>query len=367
MARVLLDQGIMGLLIDMKADAGTAEQWRRQYDPSTRESCERGRSWPSIRHVLVPLDGSKTAECVLPFAALMAQAFGARLTLLRVLETHGGAAPSQHVDPLQWEISRIEARNELNRIAGELEPARVAPSVEIVSGAAAEQIIQFAEAQHVDLIVLSSHGEGGLSRWLLSSTVQKVVSRAPTSVLIVPAYACPGRRIGDLRLASMLLPLDCSPRAEGILPLAAALARIHDGELILAHVVPEPELPRRMSPSAGDLTLAAQLNERNRAEAERYLGELHSQVVAQGARARVRVVVSPRCDRALRGLADEENVDLILLSAHGKTGDAGERYGAVAARLMQSSNRPVIIVQDLAGVLRAVNLAEEAMREHPGH
>lgn len=345
----------------------TAERWRAREGSSTLDSSDTGRSWPGIRHVLVPLDGSQLAECVLPFAAVVAQAFAARVTLLRVLEAHRGPAVSPRVDPLLWEISQGAARNELSRIAGEFEPALTTPSVEIVAGAAAEQIIHFAEEQHVDLIVLSSHGEGGLSGWLLSSTVQKVVRRASTSVLIVPAYARSGQRIGDLRLARILLALDCSPRAECILPLARALARLHDGELILAHVVPEPELPRRLSPSAGDLALAAQLIERNRAEAERYLAELESQVAAQGTRVRVRIVASPRRDRALRELADKENVDLLLLCAHGKTGEAGERHGTVAARLMQSSNRPMLIVQDLADIPCAVNPAQEAAREHPGH
>jgi nucleotide-binding universal stress UspA family protein len=343
------------------------EPWHEREGSSTFESIDTDRPWSALRHVLVPLDGSQLAECVLPFAAVVAQAFGARVTLLRVLEAHGGPTLSVHVDPLQWEISRAMAGNDLRRIAGEFGPTRASPSVEIVSGAAAEQIVHFAEQEHVDLIILSTHGEGGLSGWRLSSTVQKVILCAPTSVLIVPAYAWAGRRIGDLRLAKILLPLDCSPRAECILPLATALARVHNGELILAHVVPEPELPRHMSASAGDLTLAAQLTERNRVEAERYLAELRSQVLAQGTRARVRIVVSSRCDRTLRALADEEHADLLLFCAHGKTGDAGERYGTVAARLVQSSKRPVLIVQDLAGVLRAVNPAEEATFEHPGH
>ena len=349
-------------------EPATAERCREREGSSTLERSETGGPWLGIRHVLVPLDGSHLAECVLPFAAVVAQAFAARITLLRVLEAHGGdPGLSSHVDPLLWEISQAAARSELSRIARELEPAGVTPSVEIVSGAAAEQVIHFAEEEHVDLIVLSSHGEGGLNGWQLSSTVQKVVLRARTSVLIVPAYAYSGRQVGSLRLAKILLPLDCSPRAECILPLAHALARVDDGELILAHVVSEPELPRRMSPSAGDLALAAQLTECNRAEAERYLSYLQSQVVAQGTRARVRIVAAPRCDRTLRALADEENVDLILLAAHGKTGDATERYGTVAARLLQSSNKPMLIVQDFAEIGRAVNPAEEAAREHPGH
>lgn len=338
-------------------------------DREESESARREESSPplGIRHVLVPLDGSLLAACVLPFVAAVAGAFGARITLLRVLQARHQPAAERHVDLLEWEIWRAGARHDLGRIAGELEAFGLPTAVEIVSGDAAEQIIVFAEKEHVDLIVLSTHGEGGLSIWLLSSTVQKVMLRAPTSVLVVPAYASRGLPIGTLHLGKILLPLDCSARAECLLPLAVALTRAHDGELILAHIVPEPELLRRMCPSAEDLRLAAQFIERNRAEAERHLTELQNRILAQGARARVRILVESHCDRALRRLADEEDVDLVLLSAHGRTGDAAERYGTVAAALMQRGGRPMIIVQDLAGVLHPVNLAEDAVREHFGH
>ncbi len=333
----------------------------------SREEC-RSRKSGEMRHILVPLDGSPLAECVLPFAAVVAHTFAARVTLLRVLEAHHEKGLEQHVDPLDRVLNRDEARSALDAIMGELEAAGVPTSVEIVPGYAAEQILHFAEKEQVDLIVLSSHGEGGVSAWMLSSTVLKVVLRAPTSVLVVPAYAWLGRRLGDLRLAKILLPLDCSRRAEGVLPLATALARAHDAELILTHVVLAPELPRHMDPPCPeDLSLAAQLTKRNRAEAERYLTALHRQVEDQGVRARVRILESPRCGRSLRTLADEENVDLLLLSAHGKTGDAGERYGGVAAQLMQRSNRPIVIIQDLAGSLDAATPAEQAVRMQAGH
>jgi nucleotide-binding universal stress UspA family protein len=347
----------------------TAPDWCREPEGSSRlERTDRdNRPSSGIRHVLVPLDGSELAKCVLPFAAVVAHAFGARITLLRVLEPVGDSTVSSHVDPLLWQISQAAARSELNAIASELERAGATARVEIVSGIAAEQIIRVAEEEHVDLIALSSHGERGLSGWLLSSTVQKVALRAPTSILIVPGYACSGQRIGSLRLARILLPLDCSPRAECTLPVARALARADDAELVLAHVVSEIELPRRMSSSAADLALAAQLTERNRAEAEHYLSDLQRQVVADGTRARGRIVVAPRCARTLRALADEEHVDLLVLCAHGATGYAGERYGTVAARLLQSSNRPMLIVQDLTEFRCVVNPAEAAAHEHAGH
>jgi nucleotide-binding universal stress UspA family protein len=192
-----------------------------------------------------------------------------------------------------------------------------------------------------------------------------VVARTQSSLLVVPARAG-GPRVGELRLRRILVPLDCSPRAECVLPLAADLARAHEAELILAHVVPEPEIPRRLPPSAEDLAVASQLTERNRREGERYLGTLRDWLVGQKLRVAVRLVVSSRRAHAIRAMADEADVDLVIVSAHGRTGDARERYGGVAARLFEETSRPLIVLQDL-GPEREPTPAEEAARSRPGH
>ena len=66
---------------------------------------------------------------------------------------------------------------------------------------------------------------------------------------------------------------------------------------------------------------------------------LHSQA-RSSSRTEIRIVVSPRRARSIRALAERENVDLVLVSGHGKSGDASERYGGIAARLIQESGRP---------------------------
>jgi nucleotide-binding universal stress UspA family protein len=352
--------------MEARADTPTGERSGR--DDATPVD-GRGERAPGLgfRHLLVPLDGSSLAHCVLPFVAAVAGTFRARVTLLRVLEGYHQAALDRHVDPLECEIRRAAACNELNALASELQRVSVPSAAEVVWGNAAEQIIQCAEKDRADLIVLASHGEGGVSPWMLGGTAQKVMMRSPTSLLVVPAYAGSKARIGALRLAKILVPLDCSCRAECVLPLAIALARSHDAELILAHVVAEPELPRHLSPAPSDVRLAAQLTQLNRNEAERYLVDLQARIAADGGRARVRLLVSPHCIRTLRKLADEEHVDLVLLAAHGQSGDPEVRYGVVAARLMQSGSRPMIIVQDLAGALHVVTPAEDAVHEHAGH
>jgi nucleotide-binding universal stress UspA family protein len=320
----------------------------------------------SIRHVLVLLDGSPLAECALPWAVAVAQAFAARITLLRVLERPAiSSSTSHHHDAVDWEMRRAEAQSRLAAIDRNLKARQMTSAIELLEGRPAEQIINFAGAHHIDLVALSSHGEGGLSGWALSSTAAMVVARTRTSVLVVPAHAAEGQRIGDVRFRRVLVPLDCSPRAECVLPLATALARAHDAELILAHVVPEPEMPRRLPPSAEDVAVASQLTERNRLEGERYLGQLRDRLEPK-LHVGTRIVVSSRRARAIRAMADEADVDLVIVSAHGRTGDALERYGSVAARLLEGNSRPIIVLQDL-GAGRKPTHAEAAAQSRPGH
>jgi nucleotide-binding universal stress UspA family protein len=315
----------------------------------------------AIRHILVPLDGSPLSERAVPHAAAIAQALDARITLLRVLR-----APRGDIDPLEWEFLRAEAHSHLTRLEVELTGRRVTSTIEVLEGRPAEQIIHYAESHEVDLVVLSSHGEGGLTAWVLSSTAQKVVARAHSSIFIIPAYDGEVEPSG-VQFRRILVPLDCSPRAECVLPFATALARAHGGELILVHVVPQPEIPRRMSPSPEDLRLAEQLTDRNRAESGRYLSALSSNLSAQDLRVRTVTAVSARRPHAILQLADDEGIDLIVMCAHGATGDASERYGSVAARIIQGSCRPLIVLQDLTGTLHETTRVADAAREHSGH
>ena len=263
------------------------------------------------------------------------------MTILRVLES-GDAHP---VDAVEWEIARAEAYAHLTALAGTLKEVDVAATVEIVQGKPAEQIPHFAATHDADLIVLSTHGAGGLNHWTLGGTVQKIIATTQASVLIVPARWPTSEPV---RFRRMLVPLDCSPRAECILPAATELARAHGAELILAHVVTEPEMPRRLRASSEDQDLIARITERNHGEAKLYLQEIQQRLAASTDRVEVQIVVSPRRIQALRNLARQQQVDLIVLSAHGSTGDAKERYGSVASKFLHDGGEPVIILQDLA-------------------
>jgi len=310
----------------------------------------------AIHHILVPLDGSAIAERVVPFVTAVAAAFSAHITLLRVLDPADD--PRAPIDALEWEMARAEAQTQLGQIEATFHGHGFATTVEIIQGKAAEQIAHFGRTHEADLVVLSSHGAGGLNGWSLGGTVQKLLATTHASVLIVPAQR---GGLEPIRFHKILLPLDCSQRAECILPTATELARAHDAQLILAHVVPEPEMPRRMPRSSEDVSLAERVVELNFSEAKRYLADIQRRLSTSGARVDVQIVVSPRRTQTLHELARQEHADLVVLAAHGSTADTKQRYGGVASQFLHEGGEPVIILQDLAEVLHAPG------QERPGH
>lgn len=296
-----------------------------------------------VGHVLAPLDGSSLAAESVGYVAAVAKASHARVTLLRVLEAGGARQP---VDALEWELARGEAHAYMARVQSEFAAAGILADTHIVDGRASEQVLHFAATAAVDLIVLTTHGEGGDGQWPLSGTVHKVISGTSSSVMVVPARRRQGGSV-DLRLRRILLGLDCSQRSECTVPMALSLAQAHDAEVLLVHAVPEPQLPRRLPPSEREVELARQVTESNHREAQRYLRELQVRLVHDWPRLQVHTVVSSHAAKALRQLATEAQADVIVVAAHGATGDADTPYGSVAASLLADPIHPVIIVQDL--------------------
>jgi nucleotide-binding universal stress UspA family protein len=146
------------------------------------------------RRLVVPLDGSELAEQALPHAEVLAQMTGAPLHLVRVIDPltlgeaeitalYAGVRAFQEL----LEEERIAARNYLERIEGDLRDRRQAVTIESRQGPAAPELL--ATAQPGDLLVMATHGRGGLERWFLGSVAEAVVRRSVVPVLLVRAAA----------------------------------------------------------------------------------------------------------------------------------------------------------------------------------
>jgi len=317
-----------------------------------------------FEHILIPLDGSSLAECVLPHGLTVARALGARASVLQVVEQAEAAGRTGAIDPLEWHYSEAQAGAYLQEVAERLRLAGLPTAQVLLQGDPAERVIDHAQAEHADLILLSSHGRSGLSGWNVSSVVQKILARAYLSILLIPAYHPTTTEISALRYERILVPLDGSQRAECVLPLAGTLAAHHGSQLILAHVVRRPELPRRAPPSREDQELANALTERNRLEASRYLEEVRSRLSQP---AEVRLLVEDHVAATLQQLALEEKADLVLLSAHGYSGETRWPYGSLATSFILYGNTPLLIVQDLPRQAIEPTAAEMAAREFGHH
>jgi nucleotide-binding universal stress UspA family protein len=142
------------------------------------------------QRILVPLDGSQTAEQVLPTVTTVAQALDAELILFQVPIVHVyGWMTGEWFLPVQGVLAMAEQDAEayLSDVAGRLkgQGIRVTPATGI--GSVAECIIQYAEANHIDLIAMCTHGRTGLARWTLGSVADRVLRAGSTPILLVRA------------------------------------------------------------------------------------------------------------------------------------------------------------------------------------
>ena len=139
------------------------------------------------RKILVPLDGSKVAEGVLPHAKELAYSEGAELILLNV-----GANPALDFvfsDPglAQSAVQEQEERSKtyMTEIESQLKAAGFKTSTVLRVGAVADVILGVAEKLQVDVIAMSTHGRTGPARWLLGSVAERVVHNSKVPVLLI--------------------------------------------------------------------------------------------------------------------------------------------------------------------------------------
>jgi nucleotide-binding universal stress UspA family protein len=150
------------------------------------------------------------------------------------------------------------------------------------------------------------------------------------------------------RYRRLLVPVDRSPRAESVLPLAVRVAGSVAAELVVAHVVPRPGLTEVGPLDAEDLELRERITRRNVRVATAYLDRLRARFGASGPVPRMIVLRDGDVRTRLHRLCEDEAVDLVVLSSHGQTGRASVPYGSVTADLVVHSPVPLLIVRPRA-------------------
>jgi len=294
-----------------------------------------------FRRVLVPLDGSHLAESALPAAVGLARCLGAEVTLFHAVER--GAPVTVHGD--RHLTAEAEATAYLAEVASWVAERGVAvrTHLDATTDDVAGSIVGSGGEEAADLIVLCTHGRGGLRGLLFGRVAQQVLQRGRIPVLLV--QPTPAGREQPFSCRRIMVPLDGSATAEAALPTASELTRACGAQMLFVLVVPTVQTVSGERAAATRLmpTAAAAVLESEAAEGVNYLRSV-------AGRAETGIGVEVAVERGepvgtLLDVAAKRGADLIVMATHGRSGVDAMWAGSVAARVIGHSTRPVLLVR----------------------
>jgi nucleotide-binding universal stress UspA family protein len=292
---------------------------------------------------LVPLDGSRLAESVLPVVQQMASHFHAHVTLLHIVEKHPPTVI--HGEPHLTSVAQAQAY--LEEIATRLRSSVIPVEIHVhrdKEDDVARSIVQHSQEVNADLVIMCTHGHGGLRELLFGSNAQRALQLGTQSILLL--FPREDGSAYPINLQRILVPLDGTAAHEPALPVAITIARTFGAALHLVLVIPtlatlsgEQAVSGLLLPS----TMRAILD-LSQQDAADYLEQAVARCQAEGVVAQAEVLRGDIVPTVL-ALAERLNVDLIVLASHGRAGLDALLTGSVASRIAGRRIRPLLLVR----------------------
>ncbi len=295
-----------------------------------------------FHHLLVPLDGSPLAEAAMPAVRHLAETLAAEVTLLHMIERHAPrvvhgqphlsaadvaeqylAELAQSTLPSGLHVQRHVHANEINDVAG--------------------SIVAHANELHIDLIVLCTHGAGGVRHGLFGSVAQRVIALGSTPVLLIPTP--PRAENAGVSCRRLLVPLDGNAEHEQGLSAVGNIASDGGVQVLLLMVIPtwldlkpSQQITSRMLPGT-----TVELLDASRDPAQAYLDDKTAGMKNIGCEVTSRVVRGEPVS-AIVAAARDFVADLIVLGTHGTTNLDAFWSGSVTPQLARKSQLPLLLV-----------------------
>jgi nucleotide-binding universal stress UspA family protein len=322
----------------------------RQSTAKSRPSAALSQSRRTKR-ILVPTDFSRPSLKAIPYALSVSRQCAAVVHLLHVVDTTEYPPPTLLTLPLvpQTELNR-RLMKQLHATAGMYDTrGRAIHVLRLREGRAYEEICAVARRLKADLIVIATHGYTGYKHTFLGSTAERVVQHSPCPVLVVRQHlrrrdgSNGQRRKTGFRLARILVPIDFSHCSKAAFNCAIRLARDFNAELLLVHVISPHAYPFGDKYAALD---PAQLVRETEYAAQK---QMRSMAARAKARYSVRVIHGSPATEICH--AANEDVDLIVISTHGRTGLGHVLIGSVAEHVVRYAHCPVLVIPARPNVL----------------
>ena len=291
--------------------------------------------------ILVPLDGSALSDRAVPFAESLAKRAGGQLLLVRAVDTwtllDGGRSGRR-----EHEL-RLEAERQLAAASHTLQENGLDVAWSVTLGEPAMVIAETRHANVSDLIVMSTHGRGGLGRLAYGSVAERVLRLGACPVLLIPPEVQASWR--SPVSGPIVVPLDGSPLAEEALQPAGKLAQLFGAPLSVVQVIEPPPVTAYDGWNVAPVQYldVEQWAEEARPYAEGVVQGLRSSGYAAEAQT-LTGYAAATIDRHVR---DKQAVAVVMAS-HGRSGIVRMVLGSVAQGVVQRTSVPVLVVTPAA-------------------
>jgi nucleotide-binding universal stress UspA family protein len=206
---------------------------------------------------------------------------------------------------------------------------------QVASSKPAERIVAYAEDEDIDLIVMGTHGRRGVDRMLFGSVTEEVVRKSPCPAFTVrtDADVTPGQAV-----RRVLAPVDFSDASEVAIQHAKEIAFTYGAEIDLLHVVEEPFYPTEYGLGPASFPTKEVLD-----NVEKQLGDLAREQIGYE-HVMIEAQVGQPASKILN-YVEENDIDLVVIATHGRTGLDRVLLGSVAERVLRQSPKPVFVVK----------------------
>ena len=286
--------------------------------------------------MIVPLDGSHLAEQVLPYVHVVGKGLQCPITLVRVFDVPAmleGVAGST-IDRVADEL-RADAGRYLERVKNTLNDIGTEVSVVGKQGDAASVIIEEAEKGSTTIVMISSHGRSGVTRWAMGSVAEKVLQATNDPLLIIRDGTGEGTLLteGDkdpedwkalLNVSNIIIPLDGSSLSEQVIPHAVAFANSFG----------VPVTPVRVSNSPND-----------DADNSEYLKNVAKRIRDEGLQSSDGQVLNGNPATAIIQITETIPNSLVAMTTRGRSGIQRWVMGSVTDRVVRHSNAPALVIR----------------------
>jgi nucleotide-binding universal stress UspA family protein len=306
--------------------------------------------------VIVPLDGSELSEQALPYAQLVAQSLSVPIELVQAFDIlPPGMLGTQSQSVIDQIVAGAQERAAvyLSSVRQRLEEQGHSVSASTVRGAPGDAIVTQAGTDPTALVVMSTHGRGGIARWVLGSVTDKVLHTIPNPMLIVRATVT-GPASPQSSVRTVLVPLDGSPLAELSLAHAASVAAALTASISLLRITPTGDYYRyQLTASTPEMSVipdfdpvsADELVDADADDVSAYLADVENRLAIDHAHG---VATAHQTHQNVaQAIIDKasEQPSLIVMTTHGRSGVGRVVLGSVTDRVVRHSNSPVLVIR----------------------